>query len=155
VDSGAPEILIIKPKPKHPGEMPPFVLPRGSRQYWEWNGDGRIYADVRDDETARAHADQLEPLTRTLSREIHEEAGIVPDDLARLEVAELGALPFASRSKGVYPIHWFIVRPDAACMAAMAVALPVDAMEVRWATVAHIRELMAEGNFSAGYLPVI
>lgn len=151
----SPEILIIQPKPKQLGEVTQFVLPRGSRQYWEWQGDGRRYIDIRDAETAAAHAEQLEPVTRTLEREIHEEAGIAPADLARAPVVDLGPMDFQSRTKGIYPIHWFIVEPDAETQTAMAANLPVDTLVTRWATVAQIKKLITDGNFSAGYLPVI
>ena len=153
-------ILILRTKPKQPGEVAPFVLPRGSRQYWEWHGDGRRYEDARDAATALAHAEQLEPLTRTLAREIGEEAGVTAAELAAAQVAELGAMDFQSRSKGVYPVHWFVVRPDAAALAAMdaraqAGQLPSDAVETRWASVAEIKAMAEAGDFSPGYLPVI
>ncbi len=150
-----PEIFIIQPKPKHSGEVPPWVLPRGSRQYWEWQGDGRVYTDIRDAATAVAHAEQLESFTRTLRREMEEEAGIAPEVLERIPVLELGAMDFTSRTKGIYPIQWFLLQPDEACQAMMANHPPVDTLQTRWAAVEQIEAMIAAGEFSAGYLPVI
>jgi 8-oxo-dGTP pyrophosphatase MutT (NUDIX family) len=151
---GQVEILIIRPHPKNPGEIPRFVLPRGSRQYQDAAGD---WHDARDAATAIQHADALEPLHRTLLREAQEEAGIPQTELQRLLdnglVRDLGAREFASRSKAPYAIHWFAGMPDAAALAAMH--SPVDAIEIRWATLAEIQSLIAADAFSAGYLPVI
>ncbi|MBX9726435.1 MAG: hypothetical protein K2X09_04145, partial [Rickettsiales bacterium] len=61
------EILIIRPIPKQAGEVPPFVLPRGSRQYQDASG---MWHDARDVATGFAHAATLEPFTRALAREI-------------------------------------------------------------------------------------
>ena len=145
-------MLVIRPQPKIPGEVPLFVLPRGSRQWVDGAGE---YHDIRDAETAIAHADALEPLTRTLTREIEEEAGVSADALARAEVVELGAMDFQSRSKGVYAIHWFRVQLAEADATRLMDTLPVDATAMRWATRAEIQALIDADDFSAGYLPVI
>lgn len=149
-------ILILRTKPQNPGEVPPFVLPRGSRQYSTLTADGQEeWHDARDAATGREHVKALEPFRRGLAREIEEEAGITPAQLARAKVDELGVMEFTSRSKGVYPIHWFVVQPDAATAASLAAQMPVDALELRWATRAQIAQMAAQGDFSAGYLPVI
>ncbi len=152
-----PEILIIRTKPKRPGEVPPFVLPRGSREYSQVTPDGIAWSDARDLETARNHQDRLEPFERGLEREIYEEAGLAPQYLKRAQVRELGTRDFTSRdkSKGVYAVHWFVVKPDLAGLRAMEKKLPEDSTEVRWETVANIKAMAATGEFSAGYLPVI
>lgn len=149
---GAHEILIIQPIPKHAGEVPPFVLPRGSRQYCDAQG---VWHDARDAATGAKHADTLEPFTRALAREIEEEAGVSGDMLARARVNELGAMAFQSRTKGNYPIHWFVVMPTAKDAALLDGQTPADATAVRWATLDEIKVMAARGEFSAGYVPVI
>ncbi len=147
-------VLIIRPLPKHPGEIPKFVLPRGSRQYRDASGEWR---DARDEATAIAYAAMLEPLLRTLAREAEEEAGLSSNQLTALQqrgaVREMGARLFASSSKPPYMVHWFVAQlgdGDAAQL-----AIPVDASEVRWATRAEIQSLADAEDFSTGYLPVI
>jgi 8-oxo-dGTP pyrophosphatase MutT (NUDIX family) len=154
LDTEFPEVLIIRPKPKIEGELPPYVLPRGSRQYWDKGADGKKhYHDVRDAKTALAHAPHLEPLTRTLLRESYEEAGIHHQDLRQQEIYEVGPVDFTSK-KGTYPIHWFVVLPSAAAQERM-LPYPPDALETRWETVENIESLIEQGLFSPGYLPVI
>ncbi|MDX2095160.1 MAG: NUDIX hydrolase [Alphaproteobacteria bacterium] len=149
-------ILILQPKPKHSGEVPPFVLPRGSRQYRVTTAEGREeWHDARDAATGIAHAATLESFARGLAREIEEEAGITPEQLAQAQVTEMGAMEFQSRSKGVYPIHWFVVQPDAATAATLTNQTPEDALAVRWATLEQIKQMAVQGEFSAGYVPVI
>ena len=151
--SGLPaQFLIIQPKPKNSGEVPQFVLPRGSRQYQDATGN---WHDVRDVVTGEKHAAQLEPFTRALEREVEEEAGISPEQLARAKVLELGRMEFQSRSKGVYPIHWFVVQPDAATAEGLTRQTPPDTLALRWATLAEAEKMATEGTFSAGYLPVM
>ncbi len=145
------DILIIRPQPKHAGEVPLFVLPRGSRQYSDVAG---AWHDARDAATAETHAAHLEPLTRTLLREIEEEAGVPPKILRAATLFELGVRAFASRSKGQYPIHWFVVLLEAAALPKLN-PVPVDAMAVRWETLKEIEAMAKHGEFSAGYLPVI
>jgi 8-oxo-dGTP pyrophosphatase MutT (NUDIX family) len=146
------EVLILQPIPKKQGEVPAFVLPRGSRQYRDAAG---AWHDARDMATAEAHRDRLEPFSRALAREVEEEAGVTPDMLARANVRELGARAFQSRSKGVYPIHWFVVALADDDAATLTDHVPVDALSVRWATLEEIKAMAARGEFSAGYLPVI
>lgn len=145
------EVLIVRPQPKHAGEVPPFVLPRGSRQYRDAQG---VWHDARDAATAAAHAAHLETLTGTLLREIEEEAGVPPNILRAAQLFELGVRDFASRSKGRYPIHWFVVVLGTAALPKLH-AVPSDAMAVRWESLAEIEAMAKHGEFSAGYLPVI
>ena len=151
---GQTEMFILRPCPKNSGEVPRFVLPRGSRQYIDAAGNRH---DARDAQAAIAHADTLEPLHRTLLREAEEEAGLPAPELQRLldsgRVRELGAREFASRNKAPYMVHWFVGTPDASALAAMHA--PVDATETSWATLTEIKSLIAQNQFSAGYLPVI
>ena len=146
------DILIIRPIPKHVGEVPAFVLPRGSRQYQDASG---AWQDARDAQTGIANAHRLEPYARALMREIDEEAGVSGDMLARARVVELGAMDFASRTKGTYPIHWFAVMPVAEDAALLDQRIPVDATAVRWASLDEIKALAATEEFSPGYVPVI
>jgi 8-oxo-dGTP pyrophosphatase MutT (NUDIX family) len=146
------QILIIRPIPKHKGEVPAFVLPRGSRQYRDASGQ---WHDARDAATGEKHAATLEPLERALAREIEEEAGVSPAQLAAAWVYDLGRMDFQSRSKGVYPIHWFVVVPDVATAVQLDKQTPADALEVRFASLDAIKTMASRGEFSAGYIPVI
>lgn len=146
------QLLIIRPKPKTPGEVPPFVLPRGSRQYQDANG---VWHDARDEETGARHAERLEPFARALEREVAEEAGVTSEMLARARVVEFGTMEFASRTKGNYPIHWFLVIPAPADAALLDETLPEDTTALEWASVDAIKAMAATGEFSAGYVPVI
>lgn len=145
-------ILILQPIPKKQGEVPAYVLPRGSRQYRDAAG---VWHDARDMATAEAHRDALEPFSRALAREVEEEAGVTPDMLARATLRELGARAFQSRTKGVYPIHWFVVALADDDAATLTDSVPVDALSVRWAGLEEIKAMAARGEFSAGYLPII
>ena len=144
-------VLTIRPQPKREGEVPPFVLPRGSRQYRDEVGS---WHDARDMETALQRIDQLEPFTRTLLREIEEEAGVPPAMLRRAAVYEMGARDFTSRSKAPYAIHWFVVVLETAMLPKLR-AVPSDAMAVRWEALREIEAMAKHGEFSPGYVPVI
>jgi hypothetical protein len=146
------EILILQPIPKRAGEVPAFVLPRGSRQYQDAHGQ---WHDARDMATGEKYQATLEPFTRALAREIEEEAGVDGAMLARADVRELGRLEFQSRTKGVYPIHWFVVTLADADAAMLTNTVPEDALSVRWASLEEITAMAARGEFSAGYIPVI
>lgn len=146
------QFLIIQPIPKTPGEVPPFVLPRGSRQYQDANGN---WQDARDEATGTQHAATLEPFVRALERELAEEAGVSSAMLARARVVELGDMMFTSRSKGTYPIHWFVVIPAPEDAALLGHELPEDATAIAWASLDDIKAMAATGEFSAGYVAVI
>lgn len=148
---GAHEVLVVRPHPKNAGEVPPFVLPRGSRQYLGASGE---WEDARDVATARAHQAALEPLTRTLVREIEEEAGVPPKILRKAAVHEMGVRDFTSRSKGTYPIHWYVVVLESDVLPKLH-AVPSDAMAVRWERIEEITAMAKHKEFSAGYVPVI
>ena len=120
-------VLIMQPIPKTPGDIPAYVLPRGSRQYQAEDGS---WHDARDAATGHIHAATLEPFRRGLEREIEEEAGITPTQLTAAKVSELGALAFQSRAKGIYPIHWFVVVIDAELADALLRQTPVDALSI-------------------------
>ncbi len=143
-------VLLVRPHPKNAGEVPPLVLPRGSRQYRDAQGDWR---DARDAETAQRHADTLEPLARALAREVEEEAGLPAALLPGLPTIDLGPMAFQSRSKGLYPVHWFQLTLDDAAVGALRP--PADASEVRWMTMEAVRAGIMGGTISAGYWPVI
>ncbi len=145
-------ILILQPIPKRAGEVPAFVLPRGSRQYQDADGQ---WHDARDEATGRAHAATLEPYARGLAREVEEEAGVTPEMLARARVVELGEMAFQSRTKGIYPIYWFVVALAQEDAAQLTDTVPADALSTRWASLPEIEAMAARGEFSAGYVPVI
>lgn len=145
-------ILILQPIPKRAGEVPAFVLPRGSRQYQDADGN---WHDARDAETGLRFHETLEPFARGLAREVEEEAGVTPAMLAAAQVRALGSRMFQSRTKGVYPIHWFVVQLDENAAQQVMMQKPIDALSVRWATLAEIKDMAARGEFSAGYVPVI
>jgi 8-oxo-dGTP pyrophosphatase MutT (NUDIX family) len=145
-------VLIVQPKPKHSGEIPPFVLPRGSRQYQD---DAGAWVDARDVATGEQYQDRLEPFTRALAREVQEEAGVTLAMLARADVRELGRLEFQSRTKGIYPIYWFVVTLAEVDAEGLVDTVPEDALGVRWAKLDDIKAMAARGGFSAGYVSVI
>lgn len=145
-------ILIVQPIPKRAGEVPNFVLPRGSRQYEDAHGE---WHDARDAQTGETNRGSLEPFRRGLEREIEEEAGMTPAQLAKARVIEMGDMDFTSRTKGTYPVHWFVVMPDEATAQTMVEKVPVDAMATYWAGQDEIKVMAKVGIFSAGYLPVI
>lgn len=145
-------ILILQPIPKNSGDNPHFVLPRGTRQYQDEQG---IWQDARDAATAEKYKEKLEPFTRGLVREVEEEAGVTPEMLAASRVTELGPLMFQSRTKGIYPIHWFMVEVSEETAQQMDQKTPIDALMARWATLDEIKEMASRGDFSAGYIPVI
>ncbi len=150
-------ILILRPIPKNAGEVTAFVLPRGSRQYRD---DAGAWHDARDAATGAKHAAMLEPFERALAREIEEEAGVSSTQLAAAQVQDLGRLDFESRSKGVYPIHWFVVTLTAADASLLDEKImrkhwPTDALEMRFASLDEIKTMAVRGEFSAGYIPVI
>ena len=148
-------VLIVQPVPKTAQDVPAYVLPRGSRQYAVVVDGQTQWHDARDAGTGARHADTLEPYRRGLTREIEEEAGITPQQLAKAKVVDMGVMDFTSRSKGVYPIYWFLVVPDEDTAARLTHTTPVDALSSRWASLEGIRKLAAAGKFSAGYLPVV
>jgi 8-oxo-dGTP pyrophosphatase MutT (NUDIX family) len=147
-----PEVLLVRPHPKHEGDITSWVLPKGSRMYRDARGK---WHDARDKETAIAHEEQFEHLHHTLHREMYEEAGI-PHGVMRKDIPlyEMGERLFASRSKEPYGIYWFILMPDEPAQERFA-TVPQDAQEVRWASLKDIAALMEADDFSPGYLPVI
>ena len=148
-------VLIVQPIPKTANEVPAYVLPRGSRQYAVVVNEKTEWHDARDAATGAKHADTLEPYRRGLTREIEEEAGISAKQLAKARVVDMGAMDFKSRTKGIYPIYWFLVVPDEATSASLTHTTPADALSSRWASLEGIRKLADAGKFSAGYVPVI
>lgn len=146
-----PECLLVRPHPKYPGEVPPFVLPRGSRQYQDTDG---TWHDARDHEAAVAHAEALEPLTCTLLREMEEEAGIPPRLLQQADVRELGQRLFASRNKPPYPVHWYVITLTPAMLPKLH-PVPSDAIAVRWAALPAIEGMAMHQECSPGYVPVM
>jgi hypothetical protein len=148
-------VLIMQPIPKEENEIPAYVLPRGSRQYAVVVNGESEWHDARDAATGLKHEQSLETFYRGLEREIEEEAGITREQLAKAQVIEMGAMDFKSRTKGIYPIHWFIVVPDEATVKAISRSTPVDALSVRWAKFEAIIKLDDVGKFSTGYIPVI
>ncbi len=145
---GAQRLLLVRPHAKHAGEQAPLVLPRGSRQYRA----GGEWLDVRDDEHARIHAADLEPLLRTLQREAREEAGVPPELLCGGDLRELGERLYASPSQP-RPVHWYVLALDADGIAQLD-ANPEDAAELRWVTLDEMRQLAEAGQARAGYVPV-
>lgn len=151
VETGAPQVFVVQPYGTK-ADIPAFVLPRGTRAYPA--ADGTL-VDARDEATARAHADQLEDFTDTLAREIEEEAGMTPAQLAQSKVIELGVLPYESREKGIYPVQWYIVIPDVRTAAALANQDSVDSQKKGWSNLAEIENMAAAGTFKRGYIAVV
>lgn len=151
-----PQVLIVRPRPKNEGELPDLVLPRGSRQYKDMHEDGHYeWCDVRDAQGARIHAATLEPLHRTLEREMWEEAGMPKTVLHRQETYEFGEMDYQSRTKGSYPIYWFAAIVDEDGQGRMRTLNLPDALETRWVSIADLEGLAEQGIFSPGYVPIV
>jgi 8-oxo-dGTP pyrophosphatase MutT (NUDIX family) len=150
---GTPEILITRPKPAREGERPKLVLPRGSRQY----RSGGQWIDARDEATAQANAATLEPLRRTVMREMEEEAGLPAAvfDGTDVTLHELGIRQFASSSKPPYDIYWMVILPNEAALSQMLPMTDHLLEPVQWLGLAGIEALVEAGDFSAGYVSVI
>lgn len=151
-DKTPPQVLLVKPKPKQPGDETPWVLPRGSRQYRD--AHGRLH-DVRNDKTALEHKDRLEPLADTVLREAEEEAG-VPPSLLRSGMRELGVREYqSSPTSTLRHIHWYVLSLGAGQVARLN-PHPADAFEPpRWVTLDGMRTLAAAGTARAGYISIV
>ncbi|MFZ4541632.1 MAG: hypothetical protein ACOYNL_07475 [Rickettsiales bacterium] len=145
------DVLIVQPVPKRVGEVPAYVMPRGSRQYLHEDA----WHDARDAATGLQHQATLEPFERGLLREIEEEAGVTQAQVAQAQVRDIGVRYFQSRSKGVYPIYWFVVVLDARAAGDVVTRTPVDALHTCWAGLNEIQKMANRGEFSSGYLPII
>lgn len=148
------QVLIVRPIAKRAGETPPFVLPRGTRQYYD--STTSVWIDARSEEQAVEHVATLEPLSQTLLREAEEEAGIPPAVLQRdgLEYYELGPRMFQSTTKGTYPVYWFLMVLNEADVKQLA-PVPADATEAKWVSIDEAAQLARDGAFSPGYIPII
>lgn len=151
LETGAPQVFVVQPYSTK-GDNPAFVLPRGTVAYRD--ADGKL-VDARDAETARAQADHLEDFRETLAREIEEEAGMTPEQLRQSKVIELGPLIFESRTKGKYPVQWYIVIPDVRTAASLAKQDAVDSQHKGWSNLAEMEKMADGGSFSRGYIAVV
>lgn len=148
------ELLVIQPKPKAktPHDLPPIGLVRGTRMYR--TVDGQDVDANHDGRTAPPADALLEPLRETLAREIEEEAGVTRVMLAAAQVMEMGPRLFASTKKTPYPIHWFLVVLDANAQAALPHTGFKDSLYSEWVTLETLREYVAAGKASRGYVAV-
>lgn len=150
--AGSVEGLFTQVRPKQAGEAASLALPRGSRQYCDAQGHWR---DARDDETARAYATRLEPLSATLIREAEEEAGVPPSLFDETPVYALGTRLFTSRSGTKhFPIAWAVM-PLSAAQQARLNPSPADALAVRWLSLAQAEALAAAAQMNACYPPLL
>lgn len=148
-----PEIFCIKVKPKYGGQ-PDFGLPKGSRKYWyiDPESNRKKYADVRDDATAIAQANRLEPIHRTLLAESHEEAGLSRQSMRDTPVQELGPRRFESRNgKERCDIQWFVLLATDYVQAHMH-AKPRDATETAWLKLSEMQALEKAGQMNPAYV---
>ena len=138
----APEVLITQPRIKlnNPTDIPPMGLPRGTRKFWQQNGlQQKTWHDARNAETARAHADRLEPLTSTLQSELHEEAGMSPEWLRLQPVFDMGEREFQSATKAPYRVQWYVITPDEATQQKMRDERLKDAEKTEWVSVDELK----------------
>jgi hypothetical protein len=141
-------VLLVQPKGKATG-TPPFVLPRGTRAYF----DGAAWVDARTAEQAAQYAAALEAPEATLKREAWEEAGISAALFEACAWRELGVRDYASESKGTYPILWYVMWLNKA-QAAM-LQPPQDSVATRFVTLEECAALVQQKMAREGYLDVV
>jgi 8-oxo-dGTP pyrophosphatase MutT (NUDIX family) len=164
LDSNEPQVLLVKPKPDpekenyNPHEPVPFVLPRGSRQYLKPGAPKDSpresdWEDARDEATARRYSGRLEKTSRTLLREMQEEAGIPPKVLRKELLFDLEVQSYRRQGKAPIAIHWY------GCIATDSLLdaidpRPADTQAMRWATVSEMKAMAAAGQAREGYIGV-
>jgi ADP-ribose pyrophosphatase YjhB (NUDIX family) len=151
-DADALRVLLMRPKAKRFGDKAPWVLPRGTRQYFD--PATKQWCDARTAEDAAAHArDEWESFARAAIREVHEEAGVPQSLLDARGLETLGGRDYHAPKGAVYPIYWFRLALTPEDMARLE--KPGDAEEVGWFTLKEMQEEAAHGAARAGYVAVV
>lgn len=145
--------LLVRPKPKHPGDQAPFVLPRGTRQYHDPSTD--TWLDARTREDAAAHATkEWEPFEEAARRELEEEAGIPLSLIDERRLTPMGERIYCSPNKhDPYPIYWFRLELKGEDMKKLK--KPKDAEKVDWFTLKQMEEAAARGQARPGYVAIV
>lgn len=141
-------LLIHKPKPKQGDADIAWGLARGTRMYFDI--DGNEWRDARERATAEMYRDRLEDPHSTALREMEEELDVRAQELREPKLRDLGVLQYESQQHMAYPIQWFsgwVVNPE-------RVRLPEDAEAVRWVTLAELRQMAGKGEFKKSYVPI-
>ncbi len=151
---GQPQVLLNQPRPKPltPEDMPSPGLVRGTRMYQD--ASGQMLDANHDGRTPPPEGAVLEPLQKTLAREVEEEASLTLPMLELAQVKDLGAYQFPSRKKEPYPIHWYGVMLDEVAADALPLDGHRDALHTRWASLAELKAMVVEGRMSPGYVPI-
>ncbi len=146
-----PEILLTRPKARDLGDVAPFVLPRGTRQYW----DGSTWQDARTTPVAVANRNALEPLFKTLVREAGEEAGVRPELLPADRVKVMGVRYYvANPDVRPMPVMWYVLTLDPQEIKRLDPS-PPDAAETRWVSLEEMNRLAVSTQARPGYIPVV
>ncbi len=140
-------LLIHKPKPKQGDADIAWGLARGTRMYFDI--DGNQWVDARERSTAEMYRDRLEDLRTTAAREMEEELDVRLDEL-EAGLYDLGVIQYESMQRMAYPIHWFsgvVVNPE-------RVRTPEDAAAVKWVSMPELAAMAERGEFKKSYLPI-
>lgn len=142
-------VLIHKPRPKNGDADIAWGLARGTRMYFDI--DGNMWRDARERQTAEMYRDRLENPIHTAWREMGEELDVLREDFSPEGLRDLGVIEYASMQKMAYPIQWFagwVHNPE-------RVRVPEDAAAVKWVSLEELRAMVRAGEFKASYLPIV
>ncbi|MBA4274548.1 MAG: hypothetical protein C0436_02720 [Alphaproteobacteria bacterium] len=145
---GAVQLLIHKPKPKQGDADIAWGLARGTRMYFDI--DGNVWRDARERSTAEMYRDRLEDPRETAAREMHEELDVRVDELSDAGLIDLGVITYDSAQRMAYPIHWF-----SGWVAVDRARVPEDAAAVQWVTRDALHMMVERGEFKASYVPIV
>lgn len=145
---GEVQLLIHKPKPKQGDADIAWGLARGTRMYFDIDGD--VWVDARERSTAEMYRDRLEDVHTTAMREMEEELDVCAADLQEAKLRDLGVIQYESQQRMAYPIQWFsgwVVNPERE-------RAPEDAAAVQWISLERLRVMAERGEFKKSYLPI-
>lgn len=150
VAQGAGDVLLLihKPKPKQGDADIAWGLARGTRMYFDI--DGNAWRDARERAVAEMYRDRLEDPHVTALREMQEELDVHAHELSEMKLRDLGVIQYESQQRMAYPIQWFsgwVVNPERERM-------PEDAAAIRWVTLAELRQMAGQGEFKKSYVPI-
>lgn len=143
--NGALRFLVAAPRPvKNLEDTVPFAIARGSRRM---RIPGAEWADVRTEEAARQAREQgaeLESAHLTAVKEGEEELGLPPNAIRALY--DCGILAYKD-----YGIHLFLAEMEEG-----SALLPArDSAATRWFGLEEAQEMVRDGRFNPGYLPLL
>lgn len=150
-DASGLEFLVVKPKPKTPGDAPKFTFLRGTRQYFDIQAGVSYDVPISTGSVPRKNSRftrkfDVETGAETCAREIKEEAGLVMTPKQFTESSRpLGIRKYQrEREPGSYDIFWYHLQ----IKNRFKQVPPEDSLEVRWVTRAEMQAL----NMAKSYL---